>query len=157
MKRAACHQAIDRRILSAFYTQYVAVLLIVLVMSVSMYSIRDREADSNQSAAPKGLSRFVGSKVLAIPFSESGEELERTAELEAIASTLQSHDLRATFRLADHSNGGNGLRDALHKLRLIRAFMEQRGVPTHAVRTIFSDSEPHLSVAFDLEEVPHGF
>jgi hypothetical protein len=157
MKRAACHQAINRRILSAFYTQYVAVLLIVLVMSVSMYSTRDREVDSNQTPAPKEVSRFVGSKVLAIPFSESGEGLAHTAELEAIASALQAHDLRATFRLAAHSNGGNDLREALHKLQLIRVFMEQRGVPTYAVRTILSDSEPPLSVAFDLEDVPYGF
>jgi hypothetical protein len=157
MERAAHHQAIDRRILSAFYTQYVAVLLIVLVTSISMFSMRGREIAPITGVVPSELSTFVGSKTLAIPFSENGQDLAHTTELEAIASTLQQHDLRATFRLALHVDGENGLRDILHKLELIRVFMQRRGVPSDAVRTIVSESDPHFSVSFDLIGVPDEF
>jgi hypothetical protein len=152
MGQSAHHRAIDKRILSAFYTQYLAVLLIVLVACIAMFSTRAGAVKANVDAAPQVQTRFAGSKALVDPFVDNEPTLKYTIELEAIAATLREHDLQATFRLVETESDVASIAQALPRLDAIRIFMEERGVPSAAIRTVISDAGPRWSVSFDVME-----
>jgi hypothetical protein len=131
--------AVDRRILRAFYTQYVSVLLIVLVFGIWTFQL---SAVQPSTAAPRVSSVAptappVGVLHIEDPFEVGATvTLRSSAELEAIAETLRNHDLRATFRFK------NALQDAqtdivattmLLRLEALRAFFQAQGVPADAV------------------------
>jgi hypothetical protein len=131
--------AIDRRILRAFYTQYVSVLLIVLVFGIwtfQLSAVRPSVA-APQVASVASSSPPVGLLRIEDPFEVGATvALRSSIELEAIAETLRNHDLRATFRFK------NALQDTqteivattmLLRLEALRAFFQAQGVPADAV------------------------
>ena len=100
--------AIDRRILRAFYTQYVAVLLILLVFCVGAASNNRKilvpQLDAN--AEERTPLQIGAVKYEDLFISDTSATLKDGPELLALMETLRNHDVRATFKVyADVSSG----------------------------------------------------
>jgi hypothetical protein len=89
----------DRRILRAFYTQYVAVLLILLVFcigSVSKETARhDQGSDSGQAVSPLGTVHYP-------EFFQAMDsaEINYAGGIKAIYEVLRNHEVRAVFTIS---------------------------------------------------------
>jgi hypothetical protein len=137
--------AVDRRILKAFYTQYVAVLLIVLVFGIWMF-----QSSSVQSSARSQVSAAmpsyppVGQLQIKDLFDVGATvSIRSSVELEAIAEILRNHDLRATFRLSgalEESQAERAAETMLARLKALRSFFQTEGVPAEAI-TVATGSE----------------
>lgn len=128
----------DRRILRAFYTQYVAVLLIVLTFCISAFqrastgmvapSLRVAETPSDVT---------LTSSVVERAFSEDGTFVADEPRLEAIATILRSHDVSATVTLSVARDSLAGSADAgrqiAAKIDNVENFFLSRNVPRDAV------------------------
>ena len=90
----------DRRILKAFYTQYVAVLLIILVFTVGAFQRASQRDDSGarSAMAPKEAA-LIGGLQIAQHFDDLGQLKDDTTQLEAIALVIAEHDVRASIAL----------------------------------------------------------
>lgn len=125
----------DRRILKAFYTQYVAVLLIVLTFCIGAYQRASVRGNFPKAAAVMGMPADVQLTEMNIEtlFAEGGELRDGDARLEAVASLLKSHDVNATIVLsAERSELGGNSRDLARKLHEIEQFLAARSVPREA-------------------------
>lgn len=96
MNRGQEQVVCDRRILKAFYTQYVAVLLIILVFAVGAF----QRAPSGQTRlAQKSLTiaqaPTMGTLQIAQDFDSVGSLVGEPPQLRAIASVIREHDIRA--------------------------------------------------------------
>lgn len=158
-------RGVDRRILRAFYTQYVSVLLILLVFSVGAAQRSSHPKDhihnpaaielpsDAQTKAPIGSLKLVG--VFA---TESSSELRAGDVVEPVFETLRNHDLRAIFTVYLGLDG-----DRQHSVDLARARAEvlrelfaKSKVPNEAVLIVFVPSmhaSPDITVAFESLEV----
>lgn len=151
---------VDRKILRAFYTQYVSVLLVVLVVS-----IRDAQRDlahpssASVQAARTQLPVPVGTMELREIFvSDTSAELDNGRELEAVLETLKNHDLRAIFTLNAplSSSSLDGFRLAIARARAIRSRVVGLRIPSEALRVVVgstANSVSQASVSFESMEV----
>jgi hypothetical protein len=156
---------LDRTILRAFYTQYVAVLLIVLVFFVAAFQRSQpvsRVVDSFHAPIAQELSIIHPFEVSA--FSEDGSILSNEPALVAVAEVLRHHDLRVECSVFlphhDFDATQGELREALHRARLLGDFFRQRGIPGQAVRVVVEESAVNsprtVRVRMKSEEVLHG-
>jgi hypothetical protein len=131
-------QPVDRRILKAFYTQYVSVLLIVLVFGIWVFHFASSHERSSSRILPVGDSLPpVGRMIISDPFEAGRDALEEpTAELNAIADLLLNHDVRVVFRFDSPERSPESRLQAqnlMARLNSLRTFFQARGVPVEAV------------------------
>lgn len=150
----------DRRILKAFYTQYVAVLLIMLVFTVGAFqraSQRDAVPTGAQTASLDKAS--IGGLEIAQIFDELGALGEDTAQLEAVASVIREHDVTASIsipvsmRKIDETQ--NTVEVAVAHLTALERFFAERGVGTGAVTFVLGGPEARdgrLVIRFEGED-----
>ena len=131
----------DRRILKAFYTQYVAVLLIILVFTVGAFqrsSQRDdrgaRPAIVPQEAAP------IGGIQIAQKFDELGQLGPDTAQLEAVALVIAEHDVTASIALPVNMQkidaSGTTVEQSLARVSALERFFAERGVGEESLELV---------------------
>jgi hypothetical protein len=133
----------DRRILKAFYTQYVAVLLIVLVFVVSGFQQNHSRQDESLKRA-NDIGPAIGAIHLKTQRTVADAVPEALAnELQALVMLLKSHDVRATIRVPMVGQSGEtegaGFQEALAYAKQVRSYMIKSGVPVGAVRTVLSE------------------
>jgi hypothetical protein len=132
----------DRRILKAFYTQYVAVLLIVLTFTIGAYqrSSDVAQAGGKEVALVKGRDLTVGDINISDAFTADGSVISGNERLEAVVSVLENHDLTATITLLvprlDLNEQASSLRRALRKLEALEDFFGKGTIPPGAVRFV---------------------
>jgi hypothetical protein len=155
MRNGAAHRpGLDRRILKAFYTQYVAVLLIVLVFSIASF----QRAVSAPSTAPVAkisqINPFIGSLRLPPLFDQNGEFTGAHAELVAVATLLREHDVRAVFTISRGSESGEVYNGLLQKVSAVEKFLEDLRVAPSSFRfVVASPNGDERGVRVDFEEV----
>jgi hypothetical protein len=122
----------DRRILKAFYTQYVAVLLIILVFTVGAFQRTTAASASVVSPTPViAESPSIGGLELELTFDESGQLIGDTSHLQAVSTLLKEHDVRAIVTLSLHNGDGDreltNVEDSLARLESLERFFEEQG------------------------------
>ena len=163
-------EVVDRRILKAFYTQYVAVLLIILVFCVAGSRRLERFTPTHKTLSlPVNLTQSItnsriGTRVLSNPFDSINPQILReSAELKAIAEALRSHDIRAKFEVGftlhttrSAAEKSLDLQSALQRVAVLKEFFKLEQVPTNAVGFLINDGieaeKGGLFVAFESME-----
>ena len=131
-------QVCDRRILKAFYTQYVAVLLIILTFTigafqraVSIPAVSVAVESQHSELAPIG--EFV---VLGV-FTEDGSVRKDNERLRALSSVVKNHDVVLQVALAAPRLGfapdAAALRRALRRIQSLEQFFVQEEVALSSV------------------------
>lgn len=129
----------DRRILRAFYTQYVAVLLIILVFFVAAFQTAI-SADTPRSREQMMTARSSAFGVVQLPegLLTNGLDAGDRERLSALAEVLKTHDVTATVELtvARMALGevDNGAIRAATLTEQLDQFFQEHGVPSGAVR-----------------------
>ena len=158
MRSQSLHQGCDRRILKAFYTQYVAVLLILLVFCVGAFQRSSKEAVAVSAPSQPLVATIPVGTITLGEISEVDQESKGRAQLEAVASLLREHDVEATFvfsvakvvPIADASE----VDDALERIRVIERFFTAQNIPSNALRFIIRENEEKKGTAtIELVEV----
>jgi hypothetical protein len=128
----------DRRILKAFYTQYVAVLLIMLVFTVGAFQRASQRDVAPTSAQIASADRSpIGGLEIAQIFNELGELGGDTAQLEAVASVIREHDVTASIsipvslRKIDETQ--NTVEVAVAHVTSLERFFAERGIGAGSV------------------------
>jgi hypothetical protein len=152
MSRSA---TVDRRILRAFYTQYVAVLLILLVFCVGASSSgkpRPREQTQGLVAARSAivLGTFEYNDIFS---SASSAEIKEGPQLKSLIEILQNHDVRAVLKVhaSLDSHGVNESTRALERAHALRARLLDGRIPAEAMRILIAHSSSgssELSIEF---------
>lgn len=157
--QVASSSGCNRRILKAFYTQYVAVLLIVLVFTIGSFQ---RASSRGTPIAPQApiVSPAIGNFSVQHVFNERGEVPAEHARLRALVEVLKAHDLRAAivipsvldFSGADRSS----TRASMRAIEALEAFFRAQSLPTHTVRFVVRPALSHEkdSLHIYFEEVP---
>lgn len=151
----------DRRILKAFYTQYVAVLLIILVFSVGAF----QRASAN-TASPVGRpvvtteAPSVGRLELEVAFDRTGALVGNSAELGAIVDVLKEHDLRARITLAspmeDEGTVLHEVEAVLAQVEALRSYFGSQGLSESDIQLFIGGAEARVGkVTVQFEEVSH--
>jgi len=149
----------DRRIIRAFYTQYVAVLLIVLTFAIGAFqrSSMVRRGAFDSKFLPR--SSAVGSITMKGVFTKDGELSRDHGQLESIAEVLENHDLKALIELSvsrlDFDEQASSLRRTLRRLNSLERFFEHRAIPTSAITFVAqrtADGAEDISVRFFNDE-----
>lgn len=150
----------DRRILKAFYTQYVAVLLIMLVFTVGAFqraSQRDVVPTSAQTV-PVDKANIGGLEIAQI-FNELGALEGDTAQLEAVASVIREHDVTASISLPISMKKidatQNTVEVAVAHLTSLERFFAERGVGDGSVEFVLGGPEAregHVVIRFEGED-----
>ena len=144
----------DRRVLKAFYTQYVAVLLIILTFTIGAF--RRTLPDGLSATAPTVVwapRAVVGSLSIAELFRPDGAVNPGHPQLAAIREVLQQHDLtlKATYLVPrlqfDHET--TSLRRAFRRLESLRGYLRDSGVPEEAAILLLQRSDK----AFDSVDI----
>lgn len=159
--RSTEHTVCDRRILKAFYTQYVAVLLIILVFSVGAFQRATAHAVTPSHRPPRVTDpALIGRLELEVEFSSSGTLARSSTELAAIADVVKAHDVRAVVTLASLvSDETSELRDveiSLARVDALRAYFGSQELSESDVLIVLggADARPG-KVTVTFEEVPH--
>jgi hypothetical protein len=131
----------DRRILRAFYTQYVAVLLIVLTFTIGAFQ---RCSEAPQAIEPQMTRQQIqqpspiGAIAILGAFTGDGSVISENERLAAVVKVLENHDLRASVTLSvprlDFDERASSLRRALRRLEALEDFFSKRAIPPGAVR-----------------------
>lgn len=130
---------LDRRILRAFYTQYVAVLLIILVFFVAAFQTATAaKSTSFPERAITTTSDAFGEVQLSEQFLTNGFSAGDHERLRALAEVLKTHDVTATVeltvaRMALGEVDNGAIRAATFTDQLDQVF-QGHGVPSGAVR-----------------------
>ena len=129
----------DRKILRAFYTQYVAVLLIILVLIIgSSRGMLPRDLSAtgaiNYETAPK---QFGSISVGRLFETEYSTKITDTSQLEAIAETLRNHDIRAKLFLSSSKLLDNQA-SALERASAVRQWMLSQNLPSSAFSVVLT-------------------
>jgi hypothetical protein len=131
----------DRRILKAFYTQYVAVLLIMLVFTVGAFqraSLTEVRSSVVVPAATKAAP--IGGLEIAQHFDELGQLGPDTAQLEAVALVIREHDVKASISLPVAMQKIDSpvptVEQSLARLASIERFFRERGVGDDALELV---------------------
>jgi len=123
----------DRRILKAFYTQYVAVLLIILVFTIGAFQRASLTEDRSAIAVPvlKEVAP-IGGLEIAQHFDELGQLGPDTAQLEAVAVVIREHDVKASISLPVGMQKLDSplptVEQSLARLSSLERFFKERGV-----------------------------
>lgn len=132
----------DRRILRAFYTQYVAVLLIVLTFTIGAFQ---RTSEAPNSQAPSIVRQIsqrspIGGIIIPEVFTVDGAVAAGNERLGAVVQVLEEHDLRATITLTvprlDFDEYSSSLRRTLRRLEALEHFFDDQAIPPSAVRFV---------------------
>jgi hypothetical protein len=157
----------DRRILKAFYTQYVAVLLILLTFCVGAYQRASQSARLPVIHEPAILTpvhegpRRIASMTMENVFDDGGEIPAKEPHLFAVAAFVKSHDVRAVVSLSvarRYLDTNPGLLDTLiARVDAIESFLLLQAVPPDAfvVRVITEGGEGRV-ITVDFENTPPG-
>ncbi len=147
----------DRRILRAFYTQYVAVLLIVLTFTIGAFQ-RAADAPREQQlplVKPFSQPAPIGGMVIPAVFTADGAVAVGNERLEAVVKVLEDHDLRALITVAvprlDFDERSSSLRRTIRRLEALELFFADRTIPRTAVRFVArasTSSVEEVSVRF---------
>lgn len=134
-------QGPDRRILRAFYTQYVAVLLIVLVFFVAAFQAASSASAPQVSQAPAmPRAEFFGDIILSDKIITDGIASTDERALRAIAEVLRNHDVGATVELTVPrlalGEMNNGAMRAVTLTDHIDQFLVRNGAPSGVVRYV---------------------
>jgi hypothetical protein len=136
----------DRRILKAFYTQYVAVLLIILVFTIGAFqrASQDDVGAQRLTLAPRE-EPSIGGIEIAQYFTELGELGSNTAELEAVALVVRDHDVRASISLPMSIQRidapGPSVEESLARLAALEKFFEERGVTADSLELVLGGKD----------------
>lgn len=127
----------DRKLLKAFYTQYTAVLLIILTFTIGAFQ-RTIHAELPMNPPPVWAPRAtVGSLEVSGIFTSAGGIDPHAPQLSAIAEVLTQHDLniRVVMSVTDLGlqENSSSLRRARLRLGALRKFFLSHGVPESAV------------------------
>lgn len=150
----------DRRILKAFYTQYVAVLLIILVFTVGAFQRASRTDYSRTliSPAPQEAPSIGGLKI-AQHFNELGQLGADTSQLEAVAVVIREHDVRASISLPVSMQKIDSplttVEQSLARVAALERFFEERGVGADSLDLVLGGAdatEGALTVTFEGED-----
>ena len=130
---------LDKRILRAFYTQYVAVLLIILVFFVAAFQTTTFAKLSDSPVRKIAIRPFAFGEVqLSEEFLTNGLGAADHERLRALAEVLKTHDVTATVELtvARMALGevDNGAIRAATFTEQLDQFFRGHGVPSGAVR-----------------------
>lgn len=154
----------DRRILKAFYTQYVAVLLIILTFTIGAFR-RTLTPLSEAGAAALNTTQSqestvvpvwhpretVGSMVLVDLFSPDGAVNSSSPQLAAIANVLYNHDLniRATYQVSrlEFDSDSASLKRAFQRLGSLRTFLRNVGIPDEAMMLVVRPASSGVDTA----------
>jgi hypothetical protein len=143
----------DRKLLKAFYTQYTAVLLIILTFTIGAFQrtlAHEKAPVTVPVWAPRSL---IGEVKLLKVFTSDGSLVAQPDQLAAIAEVLTQHDLiaRVTVSVGELglTEGAASLRRARVRLQAIKNFMLTKGVPHHALLLVIKNS----GVAADSAEI----
>ena len=135
MKDIGC----DRRILRAFYTQYVAVLLILLTFSIAAFQRATQTAPKAQGVI-LGVSpeEEIGTLSIHNLFLASGEISSDNTQLKAVATVLQNHDVNAQISLSTSKEQLESdpavLSQLLTRAHLIEDFLIREAVSTQTFK-----------------------
>ncbi|MFN4896039.1 MAG: hypothetical protein ACK5GN_01060 [Pseudomonadota bacterium] len=144
--------SVDRRILRAFYTQYISVLLILLVFCIGLVGSNKQVPGVGRAQLTNLSDRTaIGSLRLANAFSkDASSELLVAAELSAIRETLLNHDLRGVFTLYMHIGSDHEISAEIAAARVtaLRSTLTAQGVPADAVEVLV---EPTMLPSSDLQ------
>lgn len=132
------HVGCDRRILKAFYTQYVAVLLIILVFTVGAFQ---RTTGMNASVVEPipviAASPSIGALEIELSFDDAGQLTGDTSQLHAVSTILKEHDVRAIVTVATHNRNQDddvtNVEDSLARLGSMETFFSEQGHSEGAV------------------------
>lgn len=161
MRNGTEQMGCDRRILKAFYTQYVAVLLIILVFTVGAFqrtSIPDLAI-----AHPAPIIRdapSIGALQIAHPFGQEGRLLADTAQLQAISMVLKEHDVRAVMTLSASMRSkeaeGDVVMESLAHIDALETFFRTQGVSDSSLKFVLDSSVATTgNITVEFEEVSH--
>ncbi|MEY4670063.1 MAG: hypothetical protein RL518_2762 [Pseudomonadota bacterium] len=144
-------ESCDRRILKAFYTQYVAVLLIILVFTVGAFQ-RTSPGNDVSSIRP-GIQKqmpTIGGLEIAQSFTELGQLGPRTDELAAVAAMLREHDVRASIVLPISMQKIDSpkptVEEALARLAALERFFDERGIGEDSLELVLGGPEAREGV-----------
>lgn len=128
----------DRRILRAFYTQYVAVLLIVLTFTVGAFQRTHAAVAPVPALRRAPLAAPIGVLLVEGTFTESGTVRGESSQLAAVAQLLRSHDVNAQVTIPveriDFDTEASSFARMLRQVDGIREFFNSRSVPAGAVQ-----------------------
>lgn len=149
----------DRRILKAFYTQYVAVLLIILVFTVGAFQRASRTEDSRTLPPAPPEAPSIGGLKIAQHFNELGQLGADTAQLEAVAVVIREHDVRASISLPVSMQKIDSplttVEQSLARVAALERFFEERGVGADSLDLVLGGldaTEGALTVTFEGED-----
>jgi hypothetical protein len=136
----------DRRILKAFYTQYVAVLLIMLVFTVGAFQRASQREVAPTSAQTAPLDKAqIGGLEIAQVFNELGALGGDTVQLEAVASVIREHDVTASISIPVNMKKidvtQNTVEVAVAHLTSLERFFTERGVGAGSVEFVLGGPE----------------
>lgn len=155
------HLGCDRRILKAFYTQYVAVLLIILVFTVGAFQRTTGTTAVVTAPIPVLENRpSIGALDIEQDFDDDGQLKGDTSQLQAVSTILEAHDVRAVITVATrNSDGETNLVDIEHslaRLESLEKFFMNQGLSEAEVTFALGGSEARRGrVAVHFEEVHH--
>lgn len=134
----------DRKLLKAFYTQYTAVLLIILTFTIGAFQRTIKNDQTNMDIPVWSPRSLIGEVKLVKVFRDDGSLLSSPDQLAAIAEVLIQHDLIARVYVSvgelGLSDGAASLRRARVRLQSIQNFMRQQSVPPHALMLAIKSS-----------------
>ncbi len=152
----------NRRILKAFYTQYVAVLLIVLVFTLGAFQ---RATHSEQAPPPPNAkatagSPQIGAMTLSDVFSDDGSIVGDHVQLLALVAVLREHDLRIALvipkTVSFRTESNQDIVASLKQIEALEAFFSAHAITDQSVRFVirapFTQEEDAIRVYF--EEAP---
>jgi hypothetical protein len=146
----------DRRILKAFYTQYVAVLLILLVFTVAAFQRAQAVGDFErpperrmEEPSPFGLISLIGED------RDVSQRALLEGQLEAVATILREHDVRAVVNVPLQREGDDDkFREAIDRLSLIEDLLREKEISAESLRLRIISASPGSRVTtVDFEEV----
>lgn len=135
---------LDRRILRAFYTQYVAVLLIILVFFVAAFQTASLpKLPHFPERATIARSAAFGEIMLSEAFLTDGFSAEDHDRLRALVEVLRAHDVTASVELTVPrmalAEVDNGAIRAATLTEQLDQFFRRHGVPSGSVRYAIRD------------------
>lgn len=162
MRHRSSEQTVcDRRILKAFYTQYVAVLLIMLVFSVGAFQRASKRAVQSAPHISVAAERpSIGGLEFDIEFDSSGALARSSDDLDAVAVVLREHDVRANITLPAPSAEDDAelvdVEGVMARLDAIRGYLDSRGVSESDTRFYLGGPDARVGkVTVRFEEVSH--
>jgi hypothetical protein len=148
----------NRRILKAFYTQYVAVLLIVLVFTLGAFQRASHTGNRDalrKNNAPQA--HGLGSITLSQVFTDEGSVVPNQAELKALATVLKEHDLKIVIAIPTNEissrPGDAGVSWAMREVASLERYFKAEGISSAAIRyLVYGRSESPGTIKIYLEE-----